>query len=96
MNDSRNYIHPRERLALILLSGVLSLIVLAPISSEIIDNYNDSVGDQQYELKCQSEPSKCVRFAADHQKRSHPLFHLLALFIFIGIVRAKRYLVFFC
>ncbi len=88
-------IDPRERLALILLSGILSLIVLVPISAGFVDDYNNSVRNHQEELNCLSNPRECVKVSAVYQAKSIPLFHLLTPFIFVAIVKAKRFIVSF-
>ena len=92
---ANNYISKREHKWLTTFAFIVFLFVLLFISLSIINEYNYSVTELLKELTSQANATPKISFSGGNGLTFFPLFHLLTFFIFLAILKTKRFLLSF-
>lgn len=91
----------KEFMALLMLASILLVSVLWKFSLKLVTDYNDSVRSEQDVLQWRANgqrvPLGAIDFdspliAVDFVPMTVPLYHVLAVFVFMGIIKAKRFI----
>ncbi len=89
---ANNYVSKREHKLLTTFAFVVFIFVLLFISLSIIQDYNYSVAQTQKELQSQADSQPRIKFSGGNGLTFFPLFHLLTFFIFVALLKTKRFL----
>jgi hypothetical protein len=83
-------IYKKEFAVLLMVSAVLLISVLMRFSWEVVTGYNESVRSQQTVLEWRADGKGSI--AIDYEPKIVPLYHLLSVFLFLGIIKARRFI----
>lgn len=89
---ANSYISKREHKLLTTFAFVVFIFVLLFISLSIIYDYNYSVSETQKELQSQANAKPRIKFSGGNGLTFFPLFHLLTFFIFVALLKTRRFL----
>jgi hypothetical protein len=89
---ANNYISKKEHILLLIFAFTAFGFVLSVITPQVISIYNYSVSEEQRELKSQADDKPNPRFSGSQSPNIMPLFHFLSFFIFIALLKTKRFL----
>ena len=78
---------------LLIVAFVAFLFVTSVIASQVINSYNHSVSERQQELRNQADGRPNIQFSGSNGSHTMSLLHFLTLFIFIALLRAKKFLI---
>ena len=88
-------IQRKEKLGLIILSGLLFLVVLGSFATDAIYEYNDNVISVQKEKIQHTDPEHYIGFSRNYSRRFIAGLNIAALPLLISFIMAKKYYVSF-
>jgi len=87
---ANNYISNKERRLIQIAAFILVIFVVLNFCFETINTYNYSVSERQKELAAQAG-AKVIKISGSYPPPM-PAFHFASIFIFIALLRAKRFI----
>ncbi len=85
-----NFISKKEHRLLLIIAFTVFLFVFSIFTLQVVKDYNYSVSEDQRQLKFQADGASSPRFSSDNYVL--PGLHFLTLFIFIALLKTKRFL----
>ena len=73
----------KEFIVLLVIAGIFLISVLMRLSLELVTKYNESVRSQQTVLQWRADGNGSDYLAIDYEPKIVPLYHLLAVFLFL-------------
>jgi hypothetical protein len=89
---ANNYISKREHKLLLIFAFAAVIYVLSTFSWEVAKTYNHSVVEEQQEIRSRADGKFGLRFSGGIGANTMPGLHFLTLFIFIALLKTKRFL----
>lgn len=89
---ANKYISKTENILLLIFAFLVFGFVLSVFTSQVISSYNYSISEEQSELKSQADGKPHPRFSGFNGPNVIPGLHLLTLFIFIALLKTKKFL----
>lgn len=89
---ANKYISRAEHKLILIVALLVFIFPISILSFKFIQDYNHGIYEAQQELKYQANGKIPLRFAVDSINHSVPIAYLLSVFIFIALLKPKKFL----
>ncbi len=89
---ANNYISRKKYKLLLITAFLTSVIAFSNFTFQVIEKYNNSVSEQQAELRKQANDEPIFGIYSFERASSIPFLNFLSFFIFITLYKSKRFI----